>query len=174
MARSTLPRDFDIGRILAKAQADIAELRRRMLLLSVASLPAQAEASAVASQAISSTTYAVLPTPVLASIVLPGACVVRMDLQAISGVGGGATTDIAILGIAATGPGVSVTPPASGFDRAFRGQNFPILSSGSISQTVTTTGAGTLTVDVRGMRASVAATVTVRGVRLVLTPLRWA
>lgn len=40
MARSTLSRDYDIGRILTKAQADIEELRRRLLLLPVTTPPA--------------------------------------------------------------------------------------------------------------------------------------
>lgn len=133
-------------------------------------MPAQAEVSLGSSQIITSASFAGLPTPVSTSLVLPGPAVVRLELAAVFGNGGGSASDVILAGIAASGAGITLAPDA--LTDCLRSSNSATLPSGTYSRTVTTTIAGTLAASVQARRDGAAALI--RGIRLTLTPLRWA
>lgn len=139
-----------------------------------AALPDPASSYVAGIQSITADAAAALPTPVQAVLTVPHPMLVRVELSATFGAGttAAATIYAAQLTLSGSGAGVTLTPEAN--VRCLSGLSSPINAPGTLVRTVKATAAGTLTVNVFGQRLSPAAgSVSLRGVELNLTPLRW-
>lgn len=171
MARSTLPRDYDIGRTLLQLVRDVALLMRRVSRLEGFS-GAAASTTVSTTQTVTAATPAALPSPVTASIDLPRGSF--RILASVAGLlGGGVTFNANSTGTLSYALSGAITFTPGNNATGVAGASIPVAAGGGgMSQVheVTLASPATLTIQAMAERNITGSDIVqVRGVTVQLT-----